>query len=263
MEINRNNYEEFFLLYVDNELPAGERREVEEFVHANPDLKVEFDLLSDTVLVADNNIVFEEKEALYKEEERKVVSIVWWRIAAAAVLLFGLGTFGWLYLSNETVQKPVPVAAMQQNTVKEQKDAVKNELRVTEPLATQAKEATNAEKPAIIKTETPAVKKERIKQNPEPLPLVIEPEIAKVEEEQPPVDVAVTPRKLDDEINNVAVAASLQKTPMQQQAQTQPEYVQIADDNVYFANTAVSKRNKFRGVFRKATRILDKVTSFQ
>ncbi len=82
MEINRNNYEEFFLLYVDNELPAAQRRGVEEFVQTNPDLKEELYLLTETILVSDNNIVFENKEELYKQEQHKVIAIAWWRIAA-------------------------------------------------------------------------------------------------------------------------------------------------------------------------------------
>ena len=51
MIINRHNYEEFFLLYVDNELTTTDRIAVENFVNDHQDLAKEFDALKDAVLL--------------------------------------------------------------------------------------------------------------------------------------------------------------------------------------------------------------------
>jgi hypothetical protein len=67
MNINRHNYEEFFLLYVDNELSAAERDAVDIFVQENADLKEELLLLQQTIFNADA-VVFENKHTLLKEE---------------------------------------------------------------------------------------------------------------------------------------------------------------------------------------------------
>jgi hypothetical protein len=66
MSINRHNYEEFFILYMDNELSSDQRREVELFVQANADLKEEFDMLQQSKLVMDEAIVFDNKELLLR-----------------------------------------------------------------------------------------------------------------------------------------------------------------------------------------------------
>jgi hypothetical protein len=64
MSINRYNYEEYFLLYIDNELPHAERRAVENFLLQNPDLEAELVALQQSVLIPDEQIVFENKELL-------------------------------------------------------------------------------------------------------------------------------------------------------------------------------------------------------
>src|SRR5690349_2134056 len=64
--ISRNNYEEHFLLYADNELSAAEKAAVEEFAKAHPDLQQELDLLLQTKLPVEN-FSLENKEALFAD----------------------------------------------------------------------------------------------------------------------------------------------------------------------------------------------------
>lgn len=65
--INRENYETFFLLYIDNELSAIEKRQVDEFVNANPDLQEELVMLQQSTLKPDP-IIFNHKHSLLKQE---------------------------------------------------------------------------------------------------------------------------------------------------------------------------------------------------
>lgn len=68
MNINRHNYEEFFLLYVDNELSSADRTIVEEFLQQNVDLAEELEMLKQTILPTDNT-AFDLREVLYKKED--------------------------------------------------------------------------------------------------------------------------------------------------------------------------------------------------
>lgn len=68
MKINIQNYETYFLLYIDNELPVVEKRGVERFIKEHPALANELNTLKQTVLAADH-ILFEEKAILYRYQE--------------------------------------------------------------------------------------------------------------------------------------------------------------------------------------------------
>lgn len=71
MNINRNNYEEYFILYTDNELSQAERTAVEQFVQENPDLQDEFQLFLQTRLPEDE-VIFDDKASLLKSSQAPV-----------------------------------------------------------------------------------------------------------------------------------------------------------------------------------------------
>lgn len=66
MNINRHNYEEFFLLYADKELSAEDKKTVEDFVSQNEDLRVELNMLLQTVFNGSDVMAFAGKDALLK-----------------------------------------------------------------------------------------------------------------------------------------------------------------------------------------------------
>ena len=66
--ITRDNYEEYFLLYVDNELPATARSAVEQFVAANADLREELDSLLQCRVHPDQHEVFHDREMLLQQD---------------------------------------------------------------------------------------------------------------------------------------------------------------------------------------------------
>src|SRR5580704_5749498 len=93
MDINRNNYETSFLLYLDRELGPAEMLKVEKFLIENPDLQKEFVLLQQTIFLPEQ-IEFDQKELLFhKEEKRRVVPMYWVRIAASVIILLAAGWF--------------------------------------------------------------------------------------------------------------------------------------------------------------------------
>ena len=89
--ITLTNYEEWLVLYIDNELKGGQRKAIEKFMADNPSVEKELALLQRSKLQPEQ-IIFAGKEFLYRKEEKvRAVPVRWWRIAAAAVLLLGIG----------------------------------------------------------------------------------------------------------------------------------------------------------------------------
>ena len=96
--ISLQNYEEQFLLYVDNELGPLQKQEVETFVLQQPALQQGFTALTQTKLEPET-VVFRGKASLYRKEEkeRPVLQLRWQREAAAAAMA-GLAVLVWSLL---------------------------------------------------------------------------------------------------------------------------------------------------------------------
>lgn len=113
--INEINYEEQFLLFIDNELSEEEKNKTIAFVQQHPELNAAFDLLKQTKL-PEEAISFPDKDLLYRKEPSKkpVIAIKWWKMAAAAVLT-GLTLTIWNLLPNH--QSGYPLVKNKQLTV--------------------------------------------------------------------------------------------------------------------------------------------------
>src|SRR4051794_30730319 len=70
--IHLGNYEEFFVLYMDNELSEEQMKMVDDFLAANPDLRAEFEILMSTRLPLEE-FSFDKKDLL--AENMKLASV--------------------------------------------------------------------------------------------------------------------------------------------------------------------------------------------
>src|SRR5947207_23947 len=84
--INETNFEEYFLLYIDNELSAAKREEVEMFVLKHPGLQDEFITLKQAVL-APEAISYRDRSDLYRTSKRRSIYVKPWHMAAAAIFI--------------------------------------------------------------------------------------------------------------------------------------------------------------------------------
>lgn len=115
MDINRNNYETSFLLYLDRELGPAEMLKVEKFLAENPDLQKEYVLLQKTIFLPEQ-IEYDQKELLFhKEEKRRIIPLYWVRIAASVIILLAAGWIVFTKISNDHRRE---IAMNNRNSVK-------------------------------------------------------------------------------------------------------------------------------------------------
>jgi anti-sigma factor RsiW len=283
--INDRNYEEYFVLYADDELTEQEKAAVTSYLHAHPERQKEMELLQ-RVKLQPEELECDFKAGLYrKEKERKVNPFRWSIAAAAAVLLLA----GWFWINNDAPSSENGTAQVDARRKAETKKAtgVANDVEDTADLNATAKTtdrqadirqqpaqpreiqhqaatrrnniplanvAANLRvKPSVQNKKHPDSSERLAFKQPEIRPLQVEPEIkikdpASINTHLPVKDVAVAiaePEEDEADANLVSFASN-----------DKPE-------NVFLTNIPVDNNVPLRSFLRKASRVISKVTAIK
>ncbi len=285
-EINAGNYEEWFFLYIDNELTPQQRMDVETWVADQPGYAAELQVLQHTRLQPDTSIVFPDKQSLYRTETR-VRTIVWRRIAIAASLILAIGTGTWMLIRDEADQ-PAGWGMATSNPAIEQSKTIQpnssnvnagteqhgtgteNTIQAENPVSTNAADQVKNTDPstafyqpaATTDTHRSTANTDNIKSDETLINTNDNAVIAANNANEAaenifirPVAPESTPLTFSKEIKPVAAV-----TP----ANIQPLDNRIADG--YAANeedAEPAKKNKLRGFFRKVTRTFERTTNIK
>ena len=142
-EISTTNYEEKFLLYVDNELAAIDKAEVEIFVLQHPQFQNDFTALQQTKLTVET-IVCPNKVGLYKKEKQpKVVYIQWYKMAAAAVVI-GFIALLYFVLPTAKINLDKSFVTLPRNTISPNKNVTPKDVEATTVTPQKAEQPTTA-----------------------------------------------------------------------------------------------------------------------
>lgn len=268
-DITLDNYESWFLLFVDNELSLANRQKVELFVLQHPNLQASFELLMQTQL-APEECVFNNKEVLYKKEEQKrpVVNMRWMRYAAAAAVI-GLVATVWMIAPTNQLKTPIEINGVQpevvgtqpsinsSNSIEQKEEEPKSNLVQLDPQA--SVQITNSPNKTIVEQPSTSSNSLATVSNSEPLK---KEEQAFAYIESNPISTVKTtaPTNLiagrnDVENNQGANIEPVETKPDAALDEVKPVYTALEDmeeDKSLYIGALEINKDKLRGLFRKA-----------
>jgi hypothetical protein len=257
--INEINYEEQFLLFLDNELTESENEQTKSFLVAHPELQASFELLQQTKLPQET-ISFGDKSVLYQKEASKPVAIGWWRMAVAAAMI-GLMVMVWNLLPSSKQADPMVKAGKTTALPTKTNNIKVNDAEVTEALATNASKNNAASTTLKNNNTTPqlaATNNESTIPTNEVLANLTTAEIANTD--QPATSIATNntvPTVLEnaDHANQLGHATATPDGSNEASMMQQTVYKELDTDDenksLYLGNLELN-RDKLRGFFRKA-----------
>jgi hypothetical protein len=338
--ITRENYEEFFLLYVDDELSPATRLSVERFVADNPDLREEWEALLQcrvqpeeghgyrdkdallhhessllslvdgelgeqqakeleewvrlhpqravelqqlmmTVSRPDADIVFPDKESLYRGSRRRAVLLPWMRAGIAAALLGGVvllllpGQHPTAPVASikkniqQVVTSPAPVALNPVDTsnllTRDRRPSEKDEqITVKDNRLTQKErkdKPADPVRPELARESAPGEKEAVAAVMPDPIapPKAIRPDTSghAARTAVAEVDVQTAGRQTGSPAALPVVNIPREQSSFATEALQQGSREDETDNSIAFASATPGK-NKLRGIFRKVSRAFGK-----
>lgn len=258
------DYEEKFLLYIDNELDEDGRKEVEIFLQQNPGKQQQFEALQKTILVPEK-IVFANKNVLYKKRKPAVLFITWTRIAVAAAFIgLCIGTWNLLPSNSKKVK----------NTITENSKVSKITKSIPEvAVVPSQKQQVTVTGNAIVKINTKVIPSKRISSS-----SPIQHDNVKIKEEKPslPMNEKETTLVMANPENNTKdkpdfdLLNSQQSIILSNNVENEPKkllqktiYKELdteettTNNNIYVVNFQINK-NKLAGLLKRASHLFNK-----
>jgi len=268
--INMNNYEEYLVLYIDNELNEKEKITVEQFATEHSHVKEELALFQQTKLQPEE-IVFAGKQSLYRREERvRVLNMSWVRIAVAAVLILAALMTGYSILNknNKGVKEDIALKD-QQNKTNDEKTAVKETPQQDQnsSVDNNSRQSQVAVIEQVKPRQSQKLKKEDQKSNNLPTPLMNRQEIAQNDiQNKPTKSNEIIPVNRNEPEIKTALATGEKQSKLfiskDDVTSAIPVSYNPTDNGTGDALASNDNSNKkLRGFFRKATRFIERTTN--
>jgi hypothetical protein len=268
--ITLDNYQEWLVAYIDNELTKEDREDAERFIAGNPSIQRELNLLQRTKLQPES-IVFPYKESLYRKEEKaRVIAFSWRRIAVAAVLLLAISTTAIVLINNKKGNGGDGPVALNPNTkaeklnnttaINQPKDGTSSATtRIPGDSDQQKIELTRKDQNKSLADRQPGVKPKEKKE--QAVPVIDQTDIAVNNNESRRTDNLSLP--IENTSKNIA---NLTISP-ENQGLTIPNrniaFASVTESPYDPSNNGNGNKGGIRGFLRKVTRTIEKRTNIK
>jgi len=256
MELNKENYEEYLLLYIDNELSASQKAAVDAFLAANPNYAQDLKDLQ-AVQLNPETIEYTDKTSLYRFDEMnalldptfkktlyknnnssaKIIGLKKTYIAYASIAAVAL----WLVVgSRQLLQEPKQVVADGISTaaiIPKAKDYTNNSVPSVHPIEKQMKSNARTMNEPIKALET-------IASTSFTEPVRYTEQVPAIEMEEKVGEISTNP------ISSPAINSSLAAEPKQEKESFEEINTEDNDRVIYISNIELDG-DKFRGITRR------------
>ncbi len=289
---------ENLVLHLDDELDPLASREMEKAIASDDFVKKEWNILLKTKLQAEKELVFENKDLLYRREKGRIISIRFLKVAAAAAvfiacLFTGIALFknnktpgtetatgtknlsSEMQINNSITSDKRNISSLKSNDpgfsnslIKEKDQKNTTETTVSNQNSIIVKDGSvddsqliNKEKFIATKTSLENINKQ--KSNEIITATVLNKSNDPVQTDQIPVETASNIKKDHISVTSVTLVDynSVQATPDSYTKTTAMNEMNPADNKISYMNVSGTSRSRIGGLFRKVKRVIERNTN--